>query len=147
MKNHILKITLLSFFLILISCDIFREGVDCGDIDTTATTPESSDFKDVIEQFNSSYSNLNSTNEFVNNTNVYVDLSDGITKYALGNSNNKKLLQQFFLSRYRLCVFLKLVQKSKKAISRGLIAFEDKGAIRKLNCQPISQTFFFGYYC
>ena len=96
MKNHILKITLLSFFLILISCGI--EGKDCGDIDTTATTPESSDFKDVIEQFNSSYSNLNSTNEFVNNTNVYVDLSDGITKYALGNSNNKKLLQQFFFT-------------------------------------------------
>jgi hypothetical protein len=100
MKNHILKFTFLSFFLILISCDgiLGGGGEDCGDIDTTATTPESSDFKDVIEQFNSSYSNLNSTNEFVNNTNVYVDLSDGITKYALGNSNNKKLLQQFFFT-------------------------------------------------
>jgi len=96
MKNHILKFTFLSFFLILISCG--GGGEDCGDIDTTATTPESSDFKDVIEQFNSSYSNLNSTNEFVYNTNVYVDLSDGITKYALANSNNKKLLQQFFFT-------------------------------------------------
>ena len=100
MKNHILKFTFLSFFLILISCDgiLGGGGEDCGDIDTTATTPESSDFKDVIEQFNSSYSNLNSTNEFVNNTNVYVDLSDGITKYALANSNNKNLLQQFFFT-------------------------------------------------
>lgn len=98
MKNHILKITFLYFFLILISCSCGGGGEDCGDIDTSDTTAESSDFKDVIEQFNASYSNLNSTNEFVNNTNVYVDLSDGITKYALANSNNKKLLQQFFFT-------------------------------------------------
>ena len=98
MKNYILKITFLSFFLILISCDWINPPPDCGDINTSATTTKSTDFKDIIEQFNSSYSNLNSTNEFVNNTNVYVDLSDGITKYALANSNNQKLLQQFFFT-------------------------------------------------
>jgi hypothetical protein len=99
MKNYILKIVLLSTFLFSTSCTSCKSctsGDDCGNIDTSATTTENPYFKDVIEQFNSSYSNLNSTNEFVNNTNVYVDLSDGITKYALANSNNKNLLQQFF---------------------------------------------------
>ena len=101
MKNYILKIVLLSTFLFstsCTSCTSCTSGDDCGDIDTSATTTENPYFKDIIEQFNSSYSNLNSTNEFVNNTNVYVDLSDGITKYALGNSNNRNLLQQFFFT-------------------------------------------------
>ena len=74
MKNYILKITFLSFFLILISCG--GGGEDCGDIDTSATTPESSDFKDIIEQFNSSYSNLNSTNEFIEQPKVINGASD-----------------------------------------------------------------------
>jgi len=96
MKKFILNIFNISILSILVSCG--GGGADCGDIDTTATTPGTSDFKDIIEKFNSSFLESKSESEYKNNTNVYVDLSDGITKYALGDSNNKKLLEQFFFT-------------------------------------------------
>ena len=96
MKKFILNIFNISILSILVSCG--GGGADCGDIDTTATTPGTSDFKDIIEKFNSSFLETKSESEYKNNTNVYVDLSDGITKYALGDSNNKKLLEQFFFT-------------------------------------------------
>ena len=96
MKKLILNIFNISTLSILISCG--GGGADCGDIDTTAVTPGSSDFEDIIEKFNSSFLETKSESEYSENTNVYVDLSDGITKYALGDSNNKKLLEQFFFT-------------------------------------------------
>ena len=96
MKKLILNIFNISILSILISCG--GGGADCGDIDTTAVTPGSSDFEDIIEKFNSSFLETKSESEYTENTNVYVDLSDGITKYALGDSNNKKLLEQFFFT-------------------------------------------------
>lgn len=96
MKKLILNIFNISILSILISCG--GGGADCGDIDTTAVTPGSSDFEDIIEKFNSSFLETKSESEYSENTNVYVDLSDGITKYALGDSNNKKLLEQFFFT-------------------------------------------------
>lgn len=96
MKKLILNIFNISTLSILISCG--GGGADCGDIDTTAVTPGSSDFEDIIEKFNSSFLETKSESEYTENTNVYVDLSDGITKYALGDSNNKKLLEQFFFT-------------------------------------------------
>lgn len=96
MKKFILNIFNISILSILVSCG--GGGADCGDIDTTAITPGTSDFKDIIEKFNSSFLETKSESEYKNNTNVYVDLSDGITKYALGDSNNKKLLEQFFFT-------------------------------------------------
>lgn len=96
MKKFILNIFNISILSILVSCG--GGGADCGDIDTTATNPGTSDFKDIIEKFNSSFLETKSESEYKNNTNVYVDLSDGITKYALGDSNNKKLLEQFFFT-------------------------------------------------
>jgi len=96
MKKFILNFFNISILSILVSCG---GGVpDCGDIDTTAVIPGSSDFKDIIEKFNSSFLETKSESEYKNNTNVFVDLSDGITKYALGDSNNKKLLEQFFFT-------------------------------------------------
>lgn len=96
MKKLILNIFNISILSILVSCG--GGGADCGDIDTTAVTPGSSDFEDIIEKFNSSFLETKSESEYAENTNVYVDLSDGITKYALGDSNNKKLLEQFFFT-------------------------------------------------
>ena len=96
MKKLILNIFNISILSILVSCG--GGGADCGDIDTTAVTPGSSDFEDIIEKFNSSFLETKSESEYTENTNVYVDLSDGITKYALGDSNNKKLLEQFFFT-------------------------------------------------
>ena len=96
MKKFILNFFNISILSILVSCG--GGGADCGDIDTTAVTPGSSDFEDIIEKFNSSFLETKSKSEYTENTNVYVDLSDGITKYALGDSNNKKLLEQFFFT-------------------------------------------------
>ena len=96
MKKFILNFFNISILSILVSCG--GGGADCGDIDTTAVTPGSSDFEDIIEKFNSSFLETKSESEYTENTNVYVDLSDGITKYALGDSNNKKLLEQFFFT-------------------------------------------------
>lgn len=96
MKKLILNIFNISILSILVSCG--GGGADCGDIDTTAVTPGSSDFEDIIEKFNSSFLETKSESEYIEKTNVYVDLSDGITKYALGDSNNTKLLEQFFFT-------------------------------------------------
>tara|TARA_B110000879_G_scaffold91366_1_gene125381 strand:- start:176 stop:1774 length:1599 start_codon:yes stop_codon:yes gene_type:complete len=54
------------------------------------------DFSEIIEGYNATFNNTsNSSNDQIK-TNVFVDLSDGITKFALANQNNKNLMEQFF---------------------------------------------------
>ena len=73
-------------------------GSSCNEIDIEFNDTTSDDFKDILEKFNAVYVFENELSDYKDNTNVYVDLSDGITRYALGNSNNKKLLEQFFFT-------------------------------------------------
>ena len=73
-------------------------GTSCNEIDIEFNDTTSDDFKDILEKFNAVYVFEDELSDYKDNTNVYVDLSDGITRYALGNSNNKKLLEQFFFT-------------------------------------------------
>lgn len=86
-------------FLILFSCDNLPEcESEIFVIDTNDVTLDHPDFSDVIESYNATYNGQSNT---INNdiqTNIYVDLSDGITKYAIADRNNRELLQQFFFS-------------------------------------------------
>ena len=89
-------ISIIILILTLNSCDF--GGNDCKVIDIDYNDTTSDDFKDILEKFNAFYAYENELSDYKDNTNVYVDLSDGITRYALGNSNNKKLLEQFFFT-------------------------------------------------
>jgi hypothetical protein len=95
MKNFIIYTSTLLFLITFSGCG---SGTNCGDIDAANMLPGDSDFESIIEDFNKTFYKNNLSNEFVDATNVYVDLSDGITKYALGNTNNKNLLEQFFFT-------------------------------------------------
>ena len=89
-------ISIIILVLTLNSCDF--GGTDCKVIDIDYNDTTSDDFKDILEKFNAVYAFEDELSDYKDNTNVYVDLSDGITRYALGNSNNKKLLEQFFFT-------------------------------------------------
>ena len=54
------------------------------------------DFSDIIEGYNAQYNSASKASNNETKTNVFVDLSDGITKFALADQNNKNLLEQFF---------------------------------------------------
>ena len=56
------------------------------------------DFSDIIEGYNAKYNSASKASNNKNKTNVFVDLSDGITKFALADQNNKNLLEQFFFA-------------------------------------------------
>tara|TARA_B110000908_G_scaffold169478_1_gene226726 strand:+ start:1195 stop:2844 length:1650 start_codon:yes stop_codon:yes gene_type:complete len=100
MKNTITHIKrslklMFAFCLLIILCGCPPPD-DCPVIVTDDVDMKHPDFSEIIEGYNASY---NSTSKPSNNqikTNVYVDLSDGITKFALADQNNKKLLEQFF---------------------------------------------------
>ena len=94
MKNRFLNLILLTAFITLISCG--SEG-DCGDIETTFNDPNTKAFSKIIEKYNSlnlgeEENELSSVNE------IYVDLSDGLTKYALSKKNNVNLFKSFLTS-------------------------------------------------
>jgi hypothetical protein len=89
---------LLAFCLLLvvISCEGDNGCTNETVISTQDVDMNHPDFSEIIEGYNAEY---NSTPKASNNqikTNVFVDLSDGITKFALKDQNNKKLLEQFF---------------------------------------------------
>ena len=96
-----LLLTPLCFFLLSINfigcggvpeCDN-ETAIITGDVDIN-----NQDFSDIIEGYNAKYNSaLKASNNEIK-TNVFVDLSDGITKFALANQNNKNLLEQFFFA-------------------------------------------------
>jgi hypothetical protein len=82
--------------LVVISCEGDNGCTNETVISTQDVDMNHPDFSEIIEGYNAEY---NSTPKASNNqikTNVFVDLSDGITKFALKDQNNKKLLEQFF---------------------------------------------------
>ena len=56
------------------------------------------DFSDIIEGYNAEYNSASKAGNDQIKTNVFVDLSDGITKFALADQNNKNLIEQFFFA-------------------------------------------------
>ena len=96
-RNYFLMIMGIILLFNLTSCDSGGGGCDnITFISTDDVEMDNDDFSDIIESYNASYNtNLNSNNN-QNQTNIFVDLSDGITKYALSDKNNKALLDQFF---------------------------------------------------
>ena len=64
-----------------------------GDVDVNHP-----DFSEIIEGYNAKYNSASKTSNNQIKTNVFVDLSDGITKFALADQNNKNLLEQFFFA-------------------------------------------------
>ena len=56
------------------------------------------DFSEIIEGYNAKYNSASKASNNGIKTNVFVDLSDGITKFALADQNNKNLIEQFFFA-------------------------------------------------
>ena len=108
MKTNITKLKSLTrllfapFCLLLLSINFIGCGIgvpECGN-ETTIVTGDVDinhpDFSDIIEGYNAQYNSASKAGNNGIKTNVFVDLSDGITKFALADQNNKKLFQQFF---------------------------------------------------
>lgn len=95
--KHISKAKIVPCFLILMLSfcfyGCFPEGDECSDasIDTVIE-------KDVIEGYHAQFFPSEISSETNNKIGVYIDLSDGITKYCLGNENNKKVYRKFLTS-------------------------------------------------
>ena len=92
-------------FIFLLSITLFcccsDDNPECDNetaIETDYVDTEHTDFSDIIEGYNAQYNSASKASNNQIKTNVYVDLSDGITKFALADQNNKKLLKQFFLN-------------------------------------------------
>ena len=94
-------------------------------IETNTVEINDKDFSDIIEGYNAKYISASKESNNQNKTNVYVDLSDGITKYALADQNNKELMLQFFylvqneqnLAYYELSNDSVIQYKDNKAVS------------------------------
>ena len=103
MKNtitHIKKSLKLMFafclLLLIISCEGDNGCTNETVISTQDVDMNHPDFLEIIEGYNATYNNTSKASNNQIKTNVFVDLSDGITKFALKDQNNKKLLEQFF---------------------------------------------------
>jgi hypothetical protein len=90
--------SLLAFCLLLliISCEGDNGCTNETVISTQDVDMNHPDFLEIIEGYNATYNNTSKASNNQIKTNVFVDLSDGITKFALKDQNNKKLLEQFF---------------------------------------------------
>lgn len=102
MKNKIyftklFNTVVLSSFLFLTTACFESDCQNC--ISTLNEDILIDEFSEIIESYNESFQKTIATDDNNKvNTNVFVDLSDGITKYALSNQNNKNLLEQFFFA-------------------------------------------------
>lgn len=107
MKTNITKLKSLTRLLLAPLCLLFLSinFVGCEDesecknetaIETGGVDINHPDFSDIIEGYNAEYNTISKASNNQTKTNVYVDLSDGITKFALADQNNKNLLEQFF---------------------------------------------------
>ena len=107
MKTNNTKLKSLTRFLLASSCLLFlsMNFIGCENFPecdneifliTDDVDINHPDFSEIIEGYNATFNNTsNSSNDQIK-TNVFVDLSDGITKFALANQNNKNLMEQFF---------------------------------------------------
>ena len=107
MKTNITKLKSLTRLLLAPLCLLFlsinfvgcedesecknETAIETGDVDINHP-----DFSDIIEGYNAEYNTISKASNNQTKTNVYVDVSDGITKFALADQNNKYLLQEFF---------------------------------------------------
>jgi hypothetical protein len=105
MKNTITHIKrsfklMFAFCLLIILCGCPPDDectnetvIVTGDVDI-----DNQDFSDIIEGYNAQYNSASKASINETKTNVFVDLSDGITKFALADQNNKNLIEQFFFA-------------------------------------------------
>ena len=87
--------------LIIISMFSCQDESECENetvIETDTVQIYDKDFSDIIEGYNAKYNSASKASNNQIKTNVFVDLSDGITKYALADQNNKELLEEFFFA-------------------------------------------------
>lgn len=82
--------------LIIIGCTDDNSCSNETVISTQDVDMSHQDFSEIIEGYNATYNTTSKASSNQIETNVFVDLSDGITKFALKDQNNKKLLEQFF---------------------------------------------------
>ena len=88
--------------IILFSCESCGGGGSECDNETAIETGDVNinhpDFSEIIEGYNAKYNSASKASNNGIKTNVFVDLSDGITKFALADQNNKNLIEQFFFA-------------------------------------------------
>lgn len=88
--------TIICCFLLIIGCTD-SECIDIQEYDSSINEATSTVFKDIIEKYHEKDTPTNNE-EMTERNDIYIDLSDGITKYALSNQNNKNLFQNFLYS-------------------------------------------------
>ena len=98
--KHLASAMVMAVFLVI----AFGSGDDnsgCENKTTIATGDvdiNNQDFSDIIEGYNAKYNSASKASNSQIKTNVFVDLSDGITKFALADQNNRNVLEQFFFA-------------------------------------------------
>jgi hypothetical protein len=97
MKKIIKKSAYIVLIIVITACSsCCTGGSDCGIEKSTNISVSDNDFSQIIEAYNNSFHTQEISDAKSSKVNVYVDLSDGITKYALSDQNNKELFKQFF---------------------------------------------------
>jgi hypothetical protein len=95
-KIIIISVPIILILSITLNSSCGGGGSDCGIEEFTEISVTNNDFSQIIDAYNNSFHTQEILDNKSSKTNVYVDLSDGITKYALSDQNNKELFTQFF---------------------------------------------------